>query len=210
VGGDLDLLGCTALAALPDGLHAVDGGLDLEKCTALAALPDGLHVGGVLDLYGCTALTAPPPGLHVGRTLNLVGCTALAALRPESLPPMLGRSIVSPTGTDWNTHVRRLVVEQHARRWVSIARALSSSFPPCVAVAATPVVEFPPVCRGGRDRFSLRARGREPAGRRPGPCQRSDHAPLAIAAGGGPPHGPVLPATPGLAARQTSELLTIQ
>ncbi len=83
VGGWLDLTGCTALTALPDGL-SVDGRLSLYGCTALTALPDGLSVDGRLDLYGCTALTALPDGLSVSEWLDLTGCTALTAL-PDGL-----------------------------------------------------------------------------------------------------------------------------
>lgn len=61
----LDLVGCTALTALPAGL-SVDGFLYLEGCTGLTALPDGLSVGDWLYLIDCTALTALPDGLSVG------------------------------------------------------------------------------------------------------------------------------------------------
>ena len=79
VDGDLDLTGCSALAALPPGL-TVGGSLYLTDCAALAALPPGLTVGGGLDLTGCAGLTALPPDLRVGGSLYLRDCAALAHL----------------------------------------------------------------------------------------------------------------------------------
>src|SRR6056297_1834688 len=81
--GSLNLDGCPALTALPEGLE-VGGYLNLSRCTSLTALPEGLEVGGDFYLSGCTALTALPEGLEVGGDFYLNGCTALASL-PEGL-----------------------------------------------------------------------------------------------------------------------------
>lgn len=83
VSGQIDLEGCTKLTALPDGL-SVSEWLNLVDCTALTALPDGLSVRGSLCLDGCTSLTALPDGISVGGWLDLKGCTALTAL-PDGL-----------------------------------------------------------------------------------------------------------------------------
>jgi hypothetical protein len=79
VEGDLDLTGCTALTALPEGMR-VEGDLDLRGCTALTALPGGLQVYYWLDLAGCTALTALPDDISLFNFAILNGCTALTAL----------------------------------------------------------------------------------------------------------------------------------
>lgn len=79
VKGDLDLTGCTALTALPEGLR-VEGDLNLRGCTALTALPGGLQVYYWLDLAGCAALTALPDDISLFNFAILNGCTALIAL----------------------------------------------------------------------------------------------------------------------------------
>ena len=47
VDGSLDLIGCTALTALPEGL-CVDGSLLLQGCTALKSLQGIKSVGGTI------------------------------------------------------------------------------------------------------------------------------------------------------------------
>jgi hypothetical protein len=81
--GDLSLVGCTALTALPEGMR-VEGDLDLRGCTALTTLPGGLKVYYWLDLSGCTALTTLPHDIGLFGFAILKGCTALAAL-PDGL-----------------------------------------------------------------------------------------------------------------------------
>lgn len=65
VEGVLELIGCTAITALPDGL-SVGGFLYLEGCTGLTALPDSLSVGDWIYLIDCPALTALPDDISVG------------------------------------------------------------------------------------------------------------------------------------------------
>lgn len=100
VTGDLDFSGETGLTALPAGLEV--NRLVLDQCSALTALPEGLHcvslsargtplttvpqdlhVTSLLDLSGCDLLTRLPDALQV-RTLVLRGCTGLTAL-PECM-----------------------------------------------------------------------------------------------------------------------------
>ena len=77
--GRLNLEGCTALTALPEGLR-VTGSLNLRGCTALTALPADLRVGGDIDLIDCTALAKLPERLHVNASIRLAYCTALTTL----------------------------------------------------------------------------------------------------------------------------------
>lgn len=82
VSGCLDIHGCAALTALPEGLTGVRF-LDLSGCTALTTLPHGLDISGTLNLSGCTALSELPDWLAVDEYLDLRGCTALTALPPN-------------------------------------------------------------------------------------------------------------------------------
>ncbi|NJP06344.1 MAG: hypothetical protein HC837_12310 [Chloroflexaceae bacterium] len=76
----VNLAGCTALQALPEGWQCYD--LDLSQ-TLIRSLPASLHVDFRLNLTGCTRLTHLPDGLKVG-SLIVRGCTALEIL-PERL-----------------------------------------------------------------------------------------------------------------------------
>lgn len=71
---------CSALRALPDGLHCT--WLSAQG-TPLTTLPNDLQVTSRLDLSGCDLLATLPAGLTV-ETLVLRGCTGLKAL-PEGM-----------------------------------------------------------------------------------------------------------------------------
>lgn len=98
--GDLHLVGCSSLTALPDRLSARN--IDCSGCTHLTALPEDFKVNKLnltdcsnltavperlsvkfLDCSGCTGLTVLPEDLNISR-LNLSGCSNLTAL-PDSL-----------------------------------------------------------------------------------------------------------------------------
>ncbi len=91
VGGNLNLINCTSLSSLPEGLR-VDGSLYLEGCISLTHLPDSLSVGGDLTLPGCTSLTILPEDLSVSGDLDLYGCTSLTHL-PDNLSLSVGRNL---------------------------------------------------------------------------------------------------------------------
>jgi hypothetical protein len=102
VDGELNLMGCANLLALPAEAgvgrleaancpklatigpgFSVRADADLRACPSLVSLPAGLRIGGSLNLNGAASLVSLPRDLRVHRGLALRGCPAWDGLIPE-------------------------------------------------------------------------------------------------------------------------------
>jgi hypothetical protein len=79
----LDVSGCTALKALPEGLNV--NYLYAKNCISLKSVP--FFWGSELDVSGCTALEDLPEELDIER-LDVSGCTNLTRI------PLIGNSSI--------------------------------------------------------------------------------------------------------------------
>lgn len=77
----LDVSGCTALTALPEGLEPLF--IYAKNCVSLKSVP--FFCGSELDVSGCTALEELPEEMDVDK-LNVSGCTNLTRI------PLIGNS----------------------------------------------------------------------------------------------------------------------
>lgn len=82
VDGDLNLEGCTSLAALPPRL-VVRGRLVIDGCVAIRELPSTVREVFGFSAQDCHMLKSIGSIVHCRGRLNLSGCQALGPLRPD-------------------------------------------------------------------------------------------------------------------------------